>query len=88
MIEIKEHQQECSIFFFFDKKKRSGVSVNEQLTEELHEPVTKKFKRKKIYVRFKDNIQAAELAEMGSLTSKNTNVKYLLCLKDAFTKYA
>ena len=42
--------------FFFDKKKRSGVSVNEQLTEELHEPVTKKFKRKKIYVRFKDNI--------------------------------
>ena len=25
---------------------------------------------------------------MGSLTSKNTNVKYLLCLKDAFTKYA
>ena len=44
------------IFFFFDKKKRSGVSVNEQLTEELHEPVTKKFKRKKIYVRFKDNI--------------------------------
>ena len=42
--------------FFFDKKKRSGVSVNEQLTEELHEPVTKKFKRKIIYVRFKDNI--------------------------------
>ena len=87
MIEIKENQQECSIFFF-DKKKGSGVSVNEQLTEELHEPVTKKFKRKKICVRFKDNIQAAELAEMGSLPSKNKNVKYLLYLKDAFTKYA
>ena len=42
--------------FFLIRKKRSGVSVNEQLTEKLHEPVTKKFKRKKIYVRFKDNI--------------------------------
>ena len=41
---------------FFDKKTGSGVSVNEQLTEEFHKPVIKKFKRRKIYARFKDNI--------------------------------
>ena len=41
------------VYKFFDKKtgsgaiatSRAGVSVNEQLAEELHKPVTKKFKR-------------------------------------------
>ena len=67
---------------------KAGVSVNEQLAEELHKPVTKKFKRRKVYARFKDNIWAADLAEMESLSSKNKNVKYLLCVIDVFTKYA
>ena len=40
------------------------MSVNEQLAEELHKPVTKKIKRRKVYTRFKDNIWAAYLAEM------------------------
>ena len=60
----------------------------EQLAEELHKPVNKKFKRRKVYVRFKDNIWAAYIAEMESLSSKNKNVKYLLCVIDVFTKYA
>ena len=41
---------------FFGKKTGSGVSLNEQLSEELHKSVIKKFKRGKVYVRFKDNI--------------------------------
>ena len=32
------------------------MSGNEQLAEELHKPVIKKFKRIKVYVSFKDNI--------------------------------
>ena len=62
------------------------MSVNEQLAEELHELVTKNFRRRKVYARFKDNILAADLAEMGSLSSKNKNVKYLLCVINIFTK--
>ena len=31
------------IYKFFDKKTGLGASVNEQLAEELHKPVTKKF---------------------------------------------
>ena len=38
----------------------------------------KKFKRRKVYTRFKD-IWAADLAEMGSLFSFDHGVKYLLC---------
>ena len=44
------------------------MSVNEELALELHKPVIKKFKKRKFYVRFKDNIWAADLAEMGSLS--------------------
>ena len=70
-----------------DKKARSGVIVNEELAEELHKPIIKIFKKRKVYPRFKDNIWAADLAEMGSSSSKNKNVKYSLCVIDVFTKY-
>ena len=55
---------------FFNKKTGSGVNVNE-LAKELHKPVTKKLKRRKVYVRFKDNIWAADLDEMVLLSSEN-----------------
>ena len=76
------------VYKFFDKKTGSEVSVNEQLLEKLHKPVTKKSKGRKVYERFKDNICVADLVEMGSLFSKNKNVKYLLCVIDVLTKYA
>ena len=46
-----------TLYKFFHKKTGSGASVNEQLTEELHIPVTKKFKRRKGYARFKYKIR-------------------------------
>ena len=41
--------------------------MNEKLAKKLHKPVTKKFKRRKVYMRFKDNIWAADSTEMRSL---------------------
>ena len=67
---------------------KDGASVNEKLAEELNKPVIKKFKRRRFYAKFKDNIWAADLAKMGSLSFKNKNVKHLLCVIDVFTKYA
>ena len=76
------------VYRFFDKKTGSGISVNEQLAQVLHKSVIKKLKKRKVYARFKDNIWAADLAEMESLSSKNKNVKCLLSVTGAFTKYA
>ena len=56
---------------FFDKKTGSGISVSEQLAEELHKPVTKKFNRRKVYMKIKDNIWSSDLSEMESLSSKS-----------------
>ena len=67
----------CKIF---DKKTRSRASVNDQLAEESHKPIIKKLKRRKVYAIFKDNIWTTGLAEMESLSLKNKNVKYLLCV--------
>ena len=41
-----------------------------KLVQELRKPVVRKFKRRKVYARFEDNISAADLAEIGSLSSK------------------
>ena len=79
-----ERQLVSVVYNFFEKKTGSGINANEQIAVELHQPVIKKFKRKKVYARFKDN----NLAEMESLSSNNKNVKYLLCAIDVFTKYA
>ena len=40
------------VYKFFDKKTGSGMTVNEKLAEELHKPIIKK-----VYVKFKNNIQ-------------------------------
>ena len=75
------------VYKFFDKKTGSGSSVNNELAQELHKPVIKKFKRRRFYARFKDSIWATDIAEMGSLSSKNRCVKFLLCVIDVLTKY-
>ena len=62
------------------------IILNDYLPEELHKPVMKKFKRRKVYARFKDNIWSADLAEMVLYSSKYKN--FSLCVVDVFTKYA
>ena len=74
------------VYKFCDKKTRSGIRVNEELVNELHKPLIKKINRRKVYKRFKDNIWAADLADMESLPTKNKSAKYLLCLVDVFNK--
>ena len=51
MMDIKEHQQVQCIRFLI-KKKESGISV----AQELHEPIIKKPKERKVYARYKENI--------------------------------
>ena len=73
------------VYKFFDKKSMASGFVKDSfliLADELHEPVIKKFNKRKVYSRFKDNIWGVDLADMQSLS------KYLLCVIDLFSKYA
>ena len=59
------------VYKLFDKKTGLRLSVNEMLDQELNKPVIKKFNRRKVYARFKENIWAEDLAYMRSLSSLN-----------------
>ena len=61
---------------------------NEQLAEELHKPIIRKFKKRKVYSTFKDNIWGVDLADMQLLSKYNKGIRFLLCVIDIFSKYA
>ena len=79
------------VYTFFDKKTSGSGITNEfnyQLANELHKPIIKKFKKRKVYSSFRDNIWGADLADMQSLSRNNKGFKYLLFAIDLFSKYA
>ena len=72
------------------KSSGSGV-VNEptyQPTNELHKAIIRKFKKRKAYSSFRDNIWGVDLADMQSTSKYNKGNKYLLSATDLFSKYA
>ena len=58
------------------------------MANELHKPIIRKFKKRKVYSSFRDNIWGADLADLQSLNKYNNGNKYLLCAIDLFSKYA
>ena len=68
------------VYKFFDKKSMgSGIASSSILADELHKPIIRKFKKRKVYSQFKDNIWGVDLPDMQSLSRKNKGIKYLLC---------
>ena len=88
------------VYKFFDKKSASltnksvlgsGVNIpieyNEQLAKEWSKPIIRKFKKRKVYSGFKDNIWGADLADMQLISKYNKGHRILLCVIDIFSKY-
>ena len=61
---------------------------NEQLVEELHEPIIRKFKKRKVHSVFKDNIWGANLEDMQLISKFSKRRRFLLCVINIFSKYA
>ena len=80
------------VYKFFDKKSCGSCAAtdpNYQLANELYRQIIRKFKRRKVYSSFRDNIQDdVDLADIQSLKKYNKGIKYLLCAIDLFSKYA
>ena len=80
------------VYIFFDSKvSGSGAKLtlqNEQLANELHKPIIRKFEKRKVYPTFKDNIWGVDLADMQLLSKYNKGIRFLLCVIDIFCKYA
>ena len=77
------------VYTFFDSKvSGSGAKLipeNEQLANELHKPIIRKFAKRRVYSTFKDNIWGVDLADMQLLSRYNKGIRYVI---DIFSKYA
>ena len=71
---------------FFDRKsvgsgaKHINTKItpqNQQLAEELHKTIIRKFEKRKVHASFKDNIWGAELADMQLLSKYNKGIRFL-----------
>ena len=51
---------------------------NQQLAEELHKPIIRKFEKRKVHAAYKDNIWGADLADMQLLSKYNKGIRFLL----------
>ena len=88
------------VYKYFDKKAKGSrvtfanksaiksIPQNKKLAEELHKPIIRKFKKRKVYSAFRDNIWAADLAYMQLISKFNKRFKFLLFVIDIYSKYA
>ena len=79
------------VYKIFDKKsKDSGVKSlsNQQLANELHKPIIRKFEKRTVYSLFKDNIWGVDLADMQLISKYHKVIRFLLYAIYLFSKYA
>ena len=59
----------------------------EQLAKEIHKPVKRKFKRRKVNVFDIDDIWSADIADLSTWSRSNKGYRYILSVIDVFSKY-
>ena len=50
-----------------------------QLANKLHKPIIRKFKRRRVYRLFKNNMWGVDLADLQLISKYNKGIRYLLC---------
>ena len=61
---------------------------NQELAEELHSPINRKFDKRKFYPPCRDNLWGNDLADMLLINKFNKEIRFLLCDIDIYSKYA
>ena len=64
-----------------------GVEWSDELADELHKPIRRKFIKRKVFVKDIDDIWTADLVDMAKFAKYNRGNKYLLTIIDTFSKY-
>ena len=79
------------VYKFFNKKSQGSRLGNNkeniQLADELHKPIIRRFRKRKVYSSFRDNIWGVDLAGMQLLSKFNKGFRFSLCVIDIFSKY-
>ena len=66
------------VYTFFNQKAKGSGVLNQQLANELHKPIIRKSRKRKMYSSsFKDNIWDVDLADMQLISKYNKGIRYL-----------
>ena len=86
---IRERIDKDLVRKLISTKKRLGWGIKwtNQLANELHKPIRRKFKKRLVVAKNVDDIWAADLVEMQPLAKYNNGQKYILMIIDVFSKY-
>ena len=92
MMDINVDLLQWSVIFLI-KKTSGGTDKNEnisnkELAKELHKPIIRQFKKRKVHSPFINNICGADLADMQLIRKFNKGTLFLLCVIDIYSKYA
>ena len=64
-----------------------GIHWTNQLANELHKPMRRRFDKRAVFAKEVDDIWIADLVDMSSFSRSNKGYKYLLTVIDVFSKY-
>ena len=87
---IREKIDRSLVRKIISSKKHLGLGLVEwsnELADELHKPIRKKFKKRIVFAKYVDDIFAADLVEMQPFAKFNNGYKYILMIIDVFSKY-
>ena len=65
---------------------KNNIKSNKELAEELHNPIIRKFEKRKVYSSFIGNKWGADLANMQFLSKFNKGFRFSLCVIDIYIK--
>ena len=80
---------DCQGHYLYDwRLYNKKVALSDQLAEELHKTIKRRFPTRRVIVGGVDDTWSADLVDMQSFSKHNGGVKYLLNVIDVFSKYA
>ena len=96
--DMKQRRDAKFVSVILKNKARFGLGIQknlhstkesfQQLAEELHKPIRKKFKRRHVITKGIDDVWSCDLVEMQEWSRDNKGYRYILNVVDVFSKYA
>ena len=81
---LRERRDKSIVSKLIRTKLNFRMGVKKILTEELHKPIRRKFKKRRVLVNGIHRIWAAVLVDMQAFSKFNRGVKYLFAVIDVF----
>ena len=87
--DIREKIDRKPVQTIIGTKRKLGWEIgwSNELADELHKPIRKKFQKRRVFASGTDAIWTADLVDMQSVSRSNKGFKYILMIIDVFRMY-